>query len=68
MTGISLLLTVPLAGAADKPTAGKDIKADPVKMCYESCRGKNDKQAYDEACMLKCRETHKSQVEAPKKK
>ena len=36
----------------------KDKAVDPLRMCYEKCRGEKDKQAYDEACMMKCKETH----------
>ena len=59
MTGISLLLAVPFAGAADVRTPDKDKAVDPLRMCQEKCRSAKDKQAYDEACMLKCKETHK---------
>jgi len=58
MTGISLLLAVPFVGAADVRTSDKDKSVDPVRICQEKCRGEKDKQAYDEACMLKCKETH----------
>ncbi len=65
-----LLISLPLSvGATDRPHNEKVNEDDPVVMCQKTCQDEKNKENY-EACMLKCKETHKSmpQVTQPEKK
>lgn len=56
VTTAGFLMTSVFAHAAD---SSKEKAEDPVKKCQSECKSNQDNELY-EACMLKCKETHKS--------
>ena len=64
-----MLLASQWGGATDRANHRKYDPNDPVLMCQKDCKSEKSNESY-EACMLKCKETHKNQIPAapyPKK-
>ena len=63
LSSFSLIVAGLLLVSIQVRAAGTSKADDPVRICQEGCKVHKDNESY-EACMLKCKDTHKSKAPA----